>query len=140
MTSQMTQNISKPAKRNHKDKIRKVIKNQSWVLFVAVLVMIMLDMLVLKTNLVWSRSFVSGAVLSFISQCVLAWFSFRQSGYKARRHVVNQLYLGVACRWLVNLFGFVIIFVSIKPINAFIVLFGFILIQMSYLFMLWRVK
>ncbi len=136
----MTQKVSKPARRDNKDKIRKIISNQSWLLFLAVLIVLVLDVLVLRTNLVWAKNFVSGAVLSFSSQCVLAWFSFRHTGYKARRHIVNQLYLGAACRWLVNLFGFVIIFISLRPLNAFAVLFGFILIQMSYLFMLWRTK
>ncbi len=128
--------MSQPALRNRKQHIAKALKAESWVLFVAIIIMIVIDMIWLSrtnTEFVIARSFSLGAILSYISHVVFAWFLFRHTSVKAKRHIVRQFYLGEAVKWVISLIGFLLIFITIKPLSAFALLIGFIVMQISHI-------
>ncbi len=133
--------MSQPAKRSHFAKINQSLRYQSWWLFVLVLLVIIFDKLWLQsTDLAWAKNFISGAVLNFVGLYVMAKISFWQKGAIARKHTVNQLYLAEVCRWLISIVGFIIIFLLLKPLLAHIVFLGYIIIQFSNIFFLWRLR
>ncbi len=132
--------MSQPAKRSQFAKIKQSLRYQSWWLFVLVILVIIFDKLWLQSNLAWAKNFICGAVLNFISQYVLTKISFRHQGYLARKHTVNQLYLAEVCRWLISIVGFIIIFLLLKPLLAPIVFLGYIIVQISHIFFLWRLR
>lgn len=132
--------MSQPAKRNHFAKVKQSLRYQSWWLFVLVLIVIFVDNFVLQTNMAWAKNFICGAVLNFGGQYAMARISFRQKGAIARKDTVNQLYLAEACRWVISIVGFIIIFLLLKPLLAPIVFFGYVIVQISNIFFLWRLR
>ncbi len=132
--------MSQPAKRSQFAKINQSLIYQSWWLFVLVIVVVMLDNFWLQTNMSWAKNFISGAVLNFVSQYAMAKISFRHQDYLARKHTVNQFYLAEVCRWIITIVGFIIIFLLLKPLLAPIVFFGYIVLQVSNIFFLWRLR
>ncbi len=133
--------MSQPAKRSQFAKINQSLRYQSWWLFVLVLLVIIFDKLWLQsTDLAWAKNFISGAVLNFVGQYAMAKISFRQKGVIARKDTVNQLYLAETCRWLIIIIGFIVIFLLLKPLLAPIVFLGYIILQMSNIFFLWRLR
>ncbi|MBO1530663.1 ATP synthase subunit I [Psychrobacter sp. F1192] len=132
--------MTKPATRTQKDKIATYIRRQAWILFVLIVSIAILDSFWLHSGLVVAKSTALGALLSFSSQVILASFVFWYTGYRARRHIVSQMYRGQVIKWLLTVFGFALIFITIRPLSAPALFIGFIVMQVSNSWMLWHVR
>ena len=77
-------------------------------------------------------------MLSVATHSVFAIFVFRHTGYRARLHIVSQLYRGQMLKWLLTALGFAIIFITIQPLSALSLFLGFIVMQISQSVMLLR--
>ena len=133
--------MTKPAKRTQKDKIGVYIKRQAWILFVLILVAWTIDSVWLNSSqLAIAKSTAIGALLSFVTQAVFAFFIFWYTGYRARQHIVSQLYRGQMAKWLLTVFGFALIFITVQPLAAPALFIGFMVMQISHSWMLWHIR
>ena len=133
--------MTKPAKRTHKDKIGIYIKRQAWILFILILIVWTLDTVWLNSSqLTIAKSTAIGALLSFVTQAVFAFFIFWYTGYRARQHIVSQLYRGQMAKWLLTVFGFALIFITVQPLSAPALFIGFMVMQISHSWMLWHIR
>lgn len=133
--------MTKPAKRTQKDKIGVYIKRQAWILFVLILVAWTIDSVWLNSSqLAIAKSTAIGALLSFVTQAVFAFFIFWYTGYRARQHIVSQLYRGQMAKWLLTVFGFALIFITVQPLSAPALFIGFMVMQISHSWMLWHIR
>ena len=130
--------MTQPATRTQKHHIGRVIKRQLWVLFILIALVIVIDIVLLHTQLLVAKSLSIGALLSFATQVVFASFIFWHSGYRARQHIVTQLYRGQMVKWLLTIVGFAAIFIMVKPLSAPALFFGFIVMQISHSLLLWK--
>jgi ATP synthase protein I len=132
--------MTKPAKRTQKDKIGIYIKRQVWILFILIVIACILDVTWLQSQLIVAKSSAIGALLSFATQAVFAIFIFWHTGYRARGRIVSQLYRGQMVKWLLAVFGFALIFITIRPLSAPALFIGFIVMQISHSWMLWHIR
>ena len=133
--------MTKPAKRTQKDKIGVYIKRQAWILFVLILVAWTIDSVWLNSSqLAIAKSTAIGALLSFVTQAVFAFFIFWYTGYRARQHIVSQLYRGQMAKWLLTVFGFALIFITVQPLSAPALFICFMVMQISHSWMLWHIR
>ena len=133
--------MTKPAKRTQKDKIGVYIKRQAWILFVLILVAWTIDSVWLNSSqLAIAKSTAIGGLLSFVTQAVFAFFIFWYTGYRARQHIVSQLYRGQMAKWLLTVFGFALIFITVQPLSAPALFIGFMVMQISHSWMLWHIR
>ncbi|WP_131669374.1 ATP synthase subunit I [Psychrobacter pygoscelis] len=132
--------MSQPAKRTQSDQVLRAIKGQLWVLFILILLALLVDIFWLDSQKVIAKSLAVGALLSFVSQAIFAWFVFHRTGYHARRTIVHQMYRGQMIKWAVTLSGFIVIFINIRPLSAPALFTGFMLMQISHSWMLWRLR
>lgn len=132
--------MTKPAKRTQKDKIAIYIRRQAWILFILIVIAWIVDVSWLQSELIVAKSTAIGALLSFATQAVFAFFIFWHTGYRARRHIVSQLYRGQAAKWLLTVFGFALIFITIRPLSAPALFIGFMVMQISHSWMLWHIR
>ena len=132
--------MTKPAKRTQKDKIGIYIKRQAWILFILIIVVWILDAIWLDSELTVTKSAAIGALLSFTTQAVFASFIFWHTGYRARQHIVSQLYRGQMAKWLLAVLGFALIFITVQPLSAPALFIGFMVMQISHSWMLWHIR
>ena len=133
--------MTKPAKRTQKDKIGTYIKRQAWLLFAVILIVWAIDSLWLNNvELTIAKSAAIGALLSFVTQAVFAFFIFWYTGYRARQQIVSQLYRGQMAKWLLTVFGFALIFITVQPLSAPALFIGFMVMQISHSWMLWHIR
>ena len=133
--------MTKPAKRTQKDKIGIYIKRQAWILFVLILIAWIVDTVWLTSSqLIIAKSTAIGTLLSFVTQAVFAFFIFWYTGYRARQHIVSQLYRGQMAKWLLTVFGFALIFITVQPLSAPALFIGFMVMQISHSWMLWHIR
>ena len=133
--------MTKPAKRTQKDKIGIYIKRQAWILFIIILIVWTLDTVWLNSSqLTIAKSTAIGALLSFVTQAVFAFFFFWYTGYRVRQHIVSQLYRGQMAKWLLTVFGFALIFITVQPLSAPALFIGFMVMQISHSWMLWHIR
>ncbi|OLF36719.1 MULTISPECIES: ATP synthase subunit I [unclassified Psychrobacter] len=132
--------MTKPAKRTQRDQIGVYIKRQAWILFILIIVAWIIDVSWLSSDLVVAKSTAIGALLSFVTQAVFAGFIFWYTGYRARQHIVSQLYRGQMAKWLLTVFGFALIFITIRPLSAPALFIGFMVMQISHSWMLWHIR
>jgi len=133
--------MTKPAKRTQKDKIGIYIKRQAWILFILILIVWTIDTVwLISSQLTIAKSTAIGALLSFVTQAVFAFFIFWYTGYRARQHIVSQLYRGQMAKWLLTVFGFALIFITVQPLSAPALFIGFMVMQISHSWMLWHIR
>ncbi|CAN6961793.1 ATP synthase subunit I [Psychrobacter okhotskensis] len=132
--------MTKPAKRTQKDEIGIYLKRQAWILFILIIIGWVVDVTWLDSGLIVAKSTAIGALLSFATQAVFAGFIFWYTGYRARRHIVSQLYRGQMVKWLLTVCGFALIFITIQPLSAPALFVGFMVMQISHSWMLWQIR
>ncbi|MGP9491214.1 ATP synthase subunit I [Psychrobacter sp. AOP7-B1-24] len=132
--------MTKPAKRTQKDKIGIYIKRQAWILFILIVIAWIIDAVWLHSELAVTKSAALGALLSFSSQSIFAGFIFWYTGYRARQHIVSQLYRGQMAKWLLAMLGFALIFITVQPLSAPALFIGFMVMQISHSWMLWYIR
>ncbi|WP_352287722.1 ATP synthase subunit I [Psychrobacter sp. GW64-MNA-CIBAN-0177] len=132
--------MTKPAKRTQKDEIGIYLKRQAWILFILIIIGWVVDVTWLDSGLIVAKSTAIGALLSFATQAVFAGFIFWYTGYRARQHIVSQLYRGQMSKWLLTVFGFALIFITVQPLSAPALFIGFMVMQISHSWMLWHIR
>lgn len=132
--------MTQPAKRSQKDQIRRYLKRQTWALLSVIIIAWLIDMIWFNSELVVAKSAAIGGLLSYVTQMVFALFMFSHSGYHARNRIVSQFFRGQALKWLLTVFGFALIFITIKPLSALALFLGYIVMKISHFLMLSRVK
>ena len=130
--------MTQPAKRTQTEQIGRHLKRQVWVLFILIVMVTILDLVGIHSQLVVAKSTAIGGLLSVATHSVFAIFVFRHTGYRARLHIVSQLYRGQMLIWLLTALGFAIFFISIQPLSALSLFLGFIVMQISQSVMLLR--
>ncbi|MFZ2554681.1 ATP synthase subunit I [Psychrobacter urativorans] len=132
--------MTQPAKRSQKQQIRVYLKRQTWALLLVIVAAWLIDNSWFNGELVVAKSAAIGGLLSFVTQMVFAVFMFSHSGYQARNRIVSQFFRGQALKWLLTVFGFAFIFITIKPLSAPALLLGFIVMKISHVLMLGRIR
>jgi len=132
--------MTQPAKRTQSDQVVRAVKQQLWVLFGLMVFAVLLDTLWMGAQSAVAKSLSLGALLSFISQAIFAWFVFHRTGFHARLYIVQQMYRGQMIKWAVTIGGFIVIFITIQPLSAPALFTGFMLMQISHSWMLWRLR
>lgn len=132
--------MTQPAKRSQKQQIRVYLKRQTWALLLVIVAAWLIDNSWFNGELVVAKSAAIGGLLSFVTQMVFAVFMFSHSGYQARNLIVSQFFRGQALKWLLTVFGFAFIFITIKPLSAPALLLGFIVMKISHVLMLGRIR
>lgn len=132
--------MTQPAKRSQKDQIRVYLKRQTWALLIVIILAWLIDKIWFGGELVVAKSAAIGGLLSFVTQMVFAIFMFSHTGYRARNRIVSQFFRGQALKWLLTVFGFALIFIAIKPLSALALFIGFIIMKVSHVLMLGRIK
>ncbi|MBU5617293.1 ATP synthase subunit I [Psychrobacter sp. TAE2020] len=132
--------MTQPAKRSQKQQIRVYLKRQTWALLLVIVAAWLIDNSWFNGELVVAKSAAIGGLLSFMTQMVFAVFMFSHSGYQARNRIVSQFFRGQALKWLLTVFGFAFIFITIKPLSAPALLLGFIVMKISHVLMLGRIR
>lgn len=132
--------MTQPAKRSQKDQIRVYFKRQTWALLFVIVSAWLIDSSWLHSDLVIAKSAAIGGLLGFATQMVFAWFMFSYTGYQARNRIVSQFFRGQALKWLLTVFGFALIFTMIEPLSAPALFIGFIIMKVSHVLMLGRIK
>lgn len=132
--------MTQPAKRSQKDQIRVYLKRQTWALLIVIILAWLIDKIWFGGELVVAKSAAIGGLLSFVTQMVFAIFMFSHTGYRARNRIVSQFFRGQALKWLLTVFGFALIFIVIKPLSPLALFIGFIVMKMSHVLMLGRIK
>ena len=132
--------MTHPAKRSQKDQIRVYFKRQTWALLLVIVSAWLIDSSWLHSDLVIAKSAAIGGLLGFATQMVFAWFMFSYTGYRARNRIVSQFFRGQALKWLLTVFGFALIFTTVEPLSAPALFIGFIIMKVSHVLMLGRIK
>ncbi len=132
--------MTHPAKRSQKDQIRVYFKRQTWALLLVIVSAWLIDSSWLHSDLVIAKSAAIGGLLGFATQMVFAWFMFSYTGYQARNRIVSQFFRGQALKWLLTVFGFALIFTTVEPLSAPALFIGFIIMKVSHVLMLGRIK
>ncbi|MFC6203195.1 ATP synthase subunit I [Psychrobacter urativorans] len=132
--------MTQPAKRSQKQQVRVYLKRQTWALLLVIVAAWLIDNSWFNGELVVAKSAAIGGLLSFVTQMVFAVFMFSHSGYQARNRIVSQFFRGQALKWLLTVFGFAFIFITIKPLSAPALLLGFIVMKISHVLMLGRIR
>lgn len=132
------QPASRPAKPFQAHRLQRLAKYQAWVILAVLAIGLVVDNLWLNTQLNMSKNLLAGSVLAWIGQLIFAKISLQLSGYHQRRQIVHRFYLAHLTKWLVTLIGFIIIFTQLRPLLAGWVLLGFILLQFSYIMLIYQ--
>ena len=132
--------MTQPAKRTQTEQIGRHLKRQVWVLFILIVMVTILDLVGIHSQLVVAKSTAIGGLLSVATHSVFAIFVFRHTGYRARLHIVSQLYRGQMLKWLLTTLGFALVFITIQPLSALSLFLGFIVMQISQSVMLLRLR
>lgn len=122
--------MTRPAPR-HQYAISGYLTRLSWILLGFILIVWLIDVTVIHSQWLVTKSAALGAILAAVAQAVFTGFVFRKSGFKARRQVVSQLYRGQMLKWLIIGAGFALIFLNVNPLSPFAVILGFMVIQLS---------
>lgn len=136
----MSEMMTQPAKRDGKNKVMQAMQREKWVLLWLVLGVSLLNVAINYQQLTMAKSFVLGAVLSYLSQLVFAMIVFKYHSGRAGRQIVNHLYLGVMVKWLISLSGFAAVFIFIKPLSPLAVFAGYLLMQAVHVYVMWRIS
>lgn len=130
--------MTQPAKPFQSQHFTKAINKQSSVILVAVLVGVMIDFMTQQVGFKVSKNLLAGCLLAWVGQIVFAKISLSLTGYRQRRQIVHRFYFAHLTKWLINLLGFAFIFMTLKPLSALWVFVGFIILQISYVLLIYK--
>lgn len=120
--------------------LRRQARLRSSSLLIIIVIAWLLEMTLFKSNLLIPKGVALGAFINWFAQGVFAWFAFRYTGAQGRQAIVSQLYLGQIIKWFVVMLGFALVFITIHPISAGAVIFGFIAMQIGHFISLWQIR
>ena len=119
---------------------KRLLSYVGWLMLCIIIIAWLLDNFYWHSNYITAKSVALGALLNGFTHLLFAWAVFRHTGSRARRHIVNNLYLGQLLKWAVTLIGFVVAFIFVKPLSAIGMFCGFIVMQCSYIWVLWKIN
>lgn len=130
--------MTRPAQPFQSQHFTKAIVKQSWVILLLVVLGVGLDFIFPHNDFRIAKNLLAGSLLAWIGQVVFAKISLSLSGYRQRRQIVHRFYFAHLTKWLINLVGFAIIFMMLKPLSALWVFIGFVVLQISYVVLIYK--
>lgn len=132
--------MSQPAKRNQKQRVYNAQKRQAICLLFVVAVVAVCEAMVGMTDRLITKSVATGALLNFIAQSTFTLMAYRATGAKLRQQIMLNMYFGQVLKWLITLIGFAMIFIYAKPINAAVVVLGYLIMQLSHSLVMLKIR
>lgn len=108
--------------------LKRTHRQTTWLLCVFLLLAIVIDMLQ-GAHMVLARNIAAGALIAYVMQWLFARVSYRYN--RESKAMMTQMYVGMLLRWLVGLAGFALSFMLIKPLLAWAVFVGFVVMQLG---------
>ncbi len=118
--------MSKPAKRHQQARIYRLQYQQIWAVLGLMGVGFLLEVFGIDYA---TKSMSLGGLLGYLAQCVFTFMAYRTTGAGARQLIMLNMYLGQIFKWVITLIGFALIFIFAKPIQAFLVILAYFLLQ-----------
>lgn len=138
-----SQSVQSSVRQHTRDKARHTFKRLlsyiGWLMLCIIIFAWLLDAYYWHSNYIFTKSIALGVSLNGLTHLLFAWVVFRHTGSRARRRIVNNLYLGQMLKWVLTLLGFISAFIFVKPLSAIGMFCGFIIMQCSYIWVLWRI-
>ena len=92
-------------------------------------------------DIVAAKSAALGALVYWLASSYFAWQSFRTSGARASKEILNNMYQGLIGKFVIVVVGLIVILSSVSPLSMVAVLGGFLLVQaMSWVAPFWLAK
>ena len=124
--------MSQPAQRHQQARVYRLQFRQVW----ALLILIGTGFALAAHA---TKSMALGGLLSHIAQCVFTLMAYRTTGARAGRVIMLNMYVGQMIKWVMVLIGFALIFIFVKPIQAFLVILGYFILQVVHVVVMWRI-
>ena len=118
--------------------LQKAVRKQAWLILLLLLIGMLIDWYSKHPDWIISKNILAGSVLAWVGQLVFAKISLSLSGYRQRRQIVHRFYAAHLIKWVLTLIGFVMIFKFLMPLRAMWVFIGFMLLQVSYTFLMYQ--
>lgn len=131
--------MPKPQKPFQPQKIQQTINRQSWLIFILMLGGIGLDSYLQQKNFIITKNILIGSILAWLGQLIFAKIALGVTG-RYHRKIVHRMYQASIVKWAFSLVGFTLIFIYLKPLSAIWVFLGYIILQISYAIMGYRLK
>ena len=137
-----SQSVQSSVRQSAKDRARHTFKRLlsyvGWLMLCIIIIAWLLDNFYWHSNYTITKSVALGALLNGFTQLLFAWVVFRFTGSRARRHIVNNFYLGQILKWIVTLAGFTSAFILVTPLSAIGMFCGFVIMQCAHVWVLWQ--
>ncbi len=128
--------MTQPAKRHQQARIYRLQYQQIW----AVLGLIGLGFLLEAFGVAYAtKSLALGGLLGYLAQCAFAVMAYRKTGTKAGQVIMLNMYLGQVIKWAITLIGFALIFMFVKPVQSFLVILGYFILQVVNIITMFRI-
>lgn len=130
--------------------LRRQAKLRAWLLLTIIIVACVVDVAFynnervatgdydISSQFIFAKSVALGATLNWIAQSVFAWFVLRYTGANYKHKIVGQMYVGQIIKWVIVIFGFSSLFLTIKSLSAAAVIIGFIIMQFGNILIILR--
>ncbi|MCG7412435.1 ATP synthase subunit I [Moraxella nonliquefaciens] len=128
--------MSQPAQRHQQARVYRLQFRQVWALLILIGTGFALEKLGATHA---TKSMALGGLLSYIAQCVFTLMAYRTTGARAGRVIMLNMYVGQMIKWVMVLIGFALIFIFVKPIQAFLVILGYFILQVVHVVVMWRI-
>lgn len=129
--------MTKPARQNQQARIFALQKRQSWIVLAWIVIAIIISA-VAGVGLLNAKSFGMGVLLSYVAQSAFTFIAYKKTGAKVRQAIMLNMYLGQMIKWLITLLGFAMIFMFAKPMVAWLVVVGYLIMQVTHIVLMWR--
>lgn len=129
--------MTRPARQNQQARIFALQKRQSWIVLAWIVIAIIISA-VAGVGLLNAKSFGMGVLLSYVAQSAFTFIAYKKTGAKARQAIMLNMYLGQMIKWLITLLGFAMIFMFAKPMVAWLVVVGYLIMQVTHIVLMWR--
>lgn len=128
--------MTQPATRHQQARIYRLQYQQIW----AVLGLIGVGLLLETFGVTYAtKSLALGGLLGYLAQCAFAMIAYRTTGVKAGQAIMLNMYLGQVIKWAMTLIGFALIFMFIKPVQSFLVILGYFILQLVNIITMFRI-
>ncbi len=132
--------MTQPAQRFHVQatKLAKIIRQQTWILFAITMFSMAIDFLLQDKLFSMSKNILSGGLVAWLGYYIFTKIALRQSGYRFRKQVVHNFYIGQMVKWLVVLIGFAVVFSQVQPLKPIWVFVGFFILQVTNIILTYK--
>lgn len=131
--------MSKPQKPFQPQRIQRTINQQSWIIFTLIFIGLGIDVYWQHKHFIITKNLLIGAILAWIGQLVFAKIALSITGIQHKK-IVHRMYQASIAKWLITFIGFIIIFISLKPLSPLWLFLGYIILQISHAIITYRIK